>query len=60
MRTQKNQHRERQIELAERVVLAGVLTVRDLPTADVELEEMFLRAASAWARWRCRTTWVRR
>ncbi len=31
-----------------------------LPTADVELEETFLRAAAAWQRWRERRRWAGR
>jgi hypothetical protein len=48
-----------QRELGERVTARGwVPKVR--PTADAELEESFVRAASAWARWRERQVWAGR
>ncbi len=53
-------HREQgQRELSERTTgRAWVPQVR--PTADSELEETFVRAAAAWARWRERQKWAAR
>ena len=47
-----------QQELDERVRKIWVPEVR--PQSDLELEECFVRAATAWARWRERQRWAGR
>jgi hypothetical protein len=48
---------------ARQIALGEILPVRDAfvpavrPTADGDLEESFVRAAAAWARWRERRLW---
>lgn len=50
---------ERQSELSEVPVRRRTEVPRARPEADAELEEVFLRAAVAWARWRERRVWGR-
>ena len=57
MRTEGNHSRGEQLELAERVVSSGAQLPSERPTADAELEVMFVKAASAWLRWRERQRW---
>jgi hypothetical protein len=49
-----------QRELSERVEPKTGWLPAVRPTADVELEESFVRAAAAWARWRERRRWAGR
>ena len=46
-----------QRELSERTYMSSDRLPRVRPTCDPELEETFIRAASAWARWRERQRW---
>ena len=57
MQLDTNHIRNEQLELAERVTNSAHVPLRERPTADAELEAMFIRAASAWARWRERQRW---
>jgi hypothetical protein len=57
MRLDGNHGRDEQFELSERVTFGAGSIPRVRPTVDPELEEMFIRAASAWARWRERQRW---
>lgn len=49
-----------QQELSDRVAGRATWVPPVRPTADAELEETFVRAASAWARWRERQRWAGR
>ena len=58
MQTQIRFTSGQQMELSERVIFGSDSIPRERPTADAELEETFVRAAIAWARWRERRRWV--
>jgi hypothetical protein len=60
MQTQMHFSHAQQLELSERILAVSDRLPRERPTCDPELEVMFLRAASAWAKWRERQRWSAR
>lgn len=57
MQTPTRGDMNRQFTLGEQVSARERARPAVRPTADAELEEVFLRAAAAWARWRDRSVW---
>lgn len=55
----QTEQRAVQVEFGDRVA-AKAWVPRVRPTVDAELEETFVRAATAWARWRERQRWAGR